>query len=83
MREIKTEAQTLDLSKKVTVEVSLAELVAIESSLEVVQSEEMWERVRDIYNEDLENATRSLVGHEAHIAAEIADILDEHIPEED
>lgn len=83
MREIKTEAQTLDLSKKVIVEVSLAELVVIESSLEVVNSEEMWERVRDIYNEDLENATRPLVGHESHTASEIADILDEHIPEED
>ncbi|MEH7652301.1 hypothetical protein [Bacillus safensis] len=33
MREIKTEAQTLDLSKKVTVEVSLAELIVISASL--------------------------------------------------
>nr|MDF9460595.1 hypothetical protein [Bacillus pumilus] len=33
MREVKTEAQTLDLSKKVTVEVSLAELIVISASL--------------------------------------------------
>ncbi|WP_353854757.1 hypothetical protein [Bacillus sp. Bos-x628] len=33
MREIKTEAQTLDLSKKVIVEVSLAELIVLSASL--------------------------------------------------
>lgn len=83
MREIKTETQTLDLSKKVTVEVSLAELVTIESALQAVNSAELWERVCDIYSKDLKDATRSLVNHEAHIASDIENIIDEHIPEED
>ncbi|WP_024427704.1 hypothetical protein [Bacillus safensis] len=83
MREIKTEEQTSDLSKKLILEVTLAELVMIESALVVVNSEEMWERVRGVYNEYLENATRTLVGHEVHTASDIEDILDEHIPEED
>ncbi|MFW0909673.1 hypothetical protein [Bacillus altitudinis] len=45
MREIKTEAQTLDLSKKVTVEVSLAELIVISAALLEVD--------KDVVNENV------------------------------
>lgn len=46
MREIKTEAQTLDLSKKVTVEVSLAELIVISAALLGVDKDEVNENVQ-------------------------------------
>ncbi|UNY40673.1 hypothetical protein KLEB271_gp56 [Bacillus phage vB_BauS_KLEB27-1] len=45
MREIKTEAQTLDLSKKVTVEVSLAELIVISAALLEVTYDEVEENI--------------------------------------
>ncbi|WP_342468212.1 hypothetical protein NSS78_16355 [Bacillus sp. FSL W8-0920] len=52
MREIKTESQTIDLSKKITVEVSLAELIVISASLYECAQDDVEEAIAtcDPYN---------------------------------
>ncbi|MCP9282993.1 hypothetical protein [Bacillus safensis] len=84
MREIKTEAQTLDLSKKVTVEVSLAELIAISASLLEVNLDVMerniamchpYNRVADLTIGNMPD-TNDLINS-------VDDILVRHIAKED
>lgn len=83
MREIKTEAQTLDLSKKVIVEVSLAELMLMLAALTEGDEEKIYENIALAYTESaidgIENAELTL----GDIAKTIDVIIDEHIPEED
>ncbi|WP_144482255.1 hypothetical protein [Bacillus pumilus] len=83
MREIKTEAQTLDLSKKVTVEVSLAELIVMSAALlgadndvvnEHVQSCSPYARYSNQILGELPN-THDLLD-------DVDDIASEHIPGE-
>ncbi|WP_144666719.1 hypothetical protein [Bacillus altitudinis] len=84
MREIKTEAQTLDLSKKVTVEVSLAELIVMSAALLEVDN--------DVVNDNVETYSpykrysNEIVGElpSAHdLMAAVDDIASGHISKED
>ncbi|QNH48706.1 MULTISPECIES: hypothetical protein [unclassified Bacillus (in: firmicutes)] len=84
MREIKTEAQTLDLSKKVTVEVSLAELIVISAAL--------LEADNDVVNDNVQtyspyarysNQILGELPNTHDLMANVDDIAADHIPKED
>ncbi|WP_249669610.1 hypothetical protein [Bacillus altitudinis] len=77
MREIKTEAQTLDLSKKVTVEVSLAELIVLSASACEVISGDLRRRLSTHWNEDF-GYLRETEANGALIARNIDEILASH-----
>ncbi|WP_303985871.1 hypothetical protein [Niallia circulans] len=83
MREIKTEAQTLDLSKKVTVEVSLAELIFMEAALMRADVDSVWRRVHNVRSSVVGTAMLRPEPIAAAIAGDIERILSEYIPEED
>lgn len=83
MREIKTEAQTLDLSKKVTVEVSLAELIVIKASIYEAPTPNVWRQIEAVYGEKIANNARQLMTSDVEVAESISGILIGHIPEED
>jgi len=82
MREIKTEAQTLDLSKKVTVEVSLAELIVLAASAYEVSPFSLRERLRGHWKTDFGHL-RDAGAVEVSIAEEIGEILASHGVKED
>ncbi|MGT4651522.1 hypothetical protein [Bacillus cereus] len=82
MREIKTEAQTLDLSKKVTVEVSLAELIVLAASAYEVLPFSLRERLKGHWKTDFGHI-REAPAVEVSIAEEIGEILASHGVEED
>ncbi|MEK4311745.1 hypothetical protein [Bacillus sp. FSL P2-0092] len=82
MREIKTETQTLDLSKKVTVEVSLAELVMLAACAYGVQDSYLHERLTCHWKDDFGHLMGSLV-HRVVIAGDIDEILALHGVKED
>lgn len=82
MREIKTEAQTLDLSKKITVEISLAELILIAASAYEVSPFRLRERLKGHWKTNFEHL-RDWVAVEVSIAEEIDEILASHGVEED
>ncbi|MGG4171346.1 hypothetical protein ABEW20_06120 [Bacillus safensis] len=77
MREIKTEAQTLDLSKKVTVEVSLAELIVLSASACQVIVGDLRERLSNHWNEDFAYL-RETEANGALIARDIDKLLASH-----
>ncbi|WP_340968175.1 hypothetical protein [Bacillus sp. PPSBB_11] len=82
MREIKTEAQTLDLSKKVTVEVSLAELIVLAASAYEVPPLEINSGLARRWGEDFTYLRDESNLHEVDIASEINEILASHGVEE-
>ncbi|WP_144492845.1 hypothetical protein [Bacillus pumilus] len=82
MREIKTEAQSLDLSKKVTVEVSLAELIVLAASAYEVPGRDLRGRLSSRWKDDFEYLRDSVV-NEIDIAADIEKILVSHGVKED
>ncbi|APP15611.1 hypothetical protein ABH16_04650 [Bacillus altitudinis] len=77
MREIKTEAQTLDLSKKVTVEVSLAELIVLAASAWEVKNLDIKGGLSIHWKDDFKHLRESVV-NEADIASDIDKILASH-----
>lgn len=83
MREIKTEAQTLDLSKKVTVEVSLAELIVLSASLAEIDSDVVYHNLEWNYSESMIDGIDRIGVCTSAIADNIDTIISEHIPEED
>ncbi|MEH7736883.1 hypothetical protein QPL77_14700 [Bacillus pumilus] len=83
MREIKTEAQTLDLSKKVTVEVSLAELIVLSAALVEVDSDVVYHNLEWKYNESTIDSIDRIGVCTSDIADNIGTIISEHIPKED
>ncbi|EDW22141.1 hypothetical protein FO510_05385 [Bacillus pumilus] len=83
MREIKTESQTLDLSKKVTVEVSLAELIVIKASIYEAATSTVWRLIEAVYGEKIANNARQLMTNDVEVAESISDILAGHITKED
>ncbi|MGF0002861.1 hypothetical protein ACQRCG_04985 [Bacillus altitudinis] len=82
MREIKTESQTLDLSKKVTLEVSLAELIVLSAAAYGVTPSSLLERLERGWKSDFSNL-RSSVTMELEIVEEINEILASHGVKED
>ncbi len=82
MREIKTEAQTLDLSKKVTVEVSLAELIVLAASAWEVKDFDIKDGLSSHWKDDFEHLRGSVV-NEVDIASDINEILASHGVKED
>ncbi|WP_226568192.1 hypothetical protein [Bacillus stratosphericus] len=83
MREIKTEAQTLDLSKKITVEVSLAELIFMEAAMMRVDVDSAWRRIHNVRSNDVGTAMLRPEPTAPALAGDIERILAGHIPEED
>ncbi|MEK5308361.1 hypothetical protein [Bacillus sp. FSL M8-0326] len=77
MREIKTEAQTLDLSKKVTVEVSLAELIVLAASAYGITGTHLRGELSGHWRDDFEHL-RDTVVDEIEIARNIDGILASH-----
>lgn len=84
MREIKTEAQTLDLSKKVTVEVSLAELIVLSVSLLEVDSAVIEENIVNYtpYSH-LSRRIMECTPLPNDLMNEVDEIIADHIPKED
>ncbi|WP_431805537.1 hypothetical protein [Bacillus pumilus] len=78
MREVKTEAQTLDLSKKVTVEVSLAELIVLAASAYEVPPSDIKSGLARRWEDDFTYLRDESDLHEVDIASDIIDILDQH-----
>ncbi|AOC55288.1 hypothetical protein [Bacillus pumilus] len=83
MREIKTEAQTLDLSKKITVEVSLAELIVLSAALVEIDSDVVYHNLEWNYNESMIDSIDRIGVCTSDIAENIGTIISEHIPKED
>ncbi|MCY7439395.1 hypothetical protein [Bacillus altitudinis] len=83
MREIKTESQTLDLSKKVTVEVSLAELIVLSAALVEIDSDVVYHNLEWSYNESTIDSIDRIGVCTSVIAENIGTIISEHIPKED
>ncbi|MHC2451240.1 hypothetical protein ACUXP3_001841 [Bacillus altitudinis] len=77
MREIITEAQTLDLSKKVTVEVSLAELIVLAASAWEVKNHDIEDVLSIHWKDDFKHLRESVV-NEVDIASDIDKILASH-----
>ncbi|WP_350303603.1 hypothetical protein [Bacillus pumilus] len=83
MREIKTESKTLDLSKKVTVEVSLAELIVLSAALVEIDSDVVYHNLEWNYNESTIDSIDRIGVCTSDIAENIGTIISEHIPKED
>lgn len=83
MREIKTETQTLDLSKKVTVEVSLAELIVLSAALAEIDSDVVYHNLEWNYSESTIDGIDRIGVCTSAIADNIDTIISEHVPEED
>ncbi|MCA6607489.1 hypothetical protein [Bacillus safensis] len=83
MREIKTEAQSLDLSKKIKLEVSLAELIVLSAALAEIDSDVVYHNLEMSYSESTIDCIDRIGVCTSGIADNIDTIISEHVPEED